>query len=66
MAIYRFAATVISRSKGRSSVAAAAYRSASELTDERTGTVHDYTRKSDVRHSEIIAPDDAPEWMRDR
>lgn len=28
--------------------------------------MHDYTRKSDVQHSEIIAPDGAPEWMRDR
>lgn len=66
MAIYRFSATVISRSKGRSSVAAAAYRSGSELEDQRTGVTHDYTRKGDVQHSEILAPDNAPEWMRDR
>ena len=33
MAIYHFTAKVISRSKGRSAVAAAAYRSASEIHD---------------------------------
>ncbi|WP_256678634.1 MobA/MobL family protein, partial [Pseudomonas sp. FSL R10-2189] len=38
-------------------VAAAAYRSGSELVDERTGLVHDYTRKGGVVSAEIIAPD---------
>ena len=66
MAIYRFSATVISRAKGRSSVAAAAYRSGAELLDERTGAVHDYTRKSDIQHSEIMAPEGAPDWSLDR
>lgn len=66
MAIFRFAATVISRSKGRSSVAAAAYRAGEELVDERTGAVHDYTRKSDIQHSEIMAPEGAPDWSLDR
>lgn len=66
MAIYRFSAAIISRAKGRSSVAAAAYRSGSELVDERTGAVHDYTRKSDIQHSEILAPEGAPDWVQDR
>jgi len=66
VAIYRFAATVISRAKGRSSVAAAAYRAGAELVDERTGAVHDYTRKSDIQHSEILAPEGAPDWSLDR
>ena len=48
MAIYHFSAQVISRSQGRSSVAAAAYRSSEKLLDERTNEVHDFTRKSDV------------------
>jgi hypothetical protein len=30
--------------------------------DERTGAVHDYTRKSDIQHSEIMAPEGAAEW----
>lgn len=47
----------ISRSSGRSATAAAAYRAGEEITDERTGEVHDYTRKAGVLHSEIILPE---------
>lgn len=66
MAIYRFSAQMISRSSGRSAVAAAAYRAGAELTCDRTGQVHDYTRKGGVVSSEIIAPNGAPEWTADR
>lgn len=66
MAIYRFSAKVIGRSSGRSATAAAAYRSGELVRDERTGLEHDYTRRQGVIHSEIIAPDNAPEWMKDR
>ena len=37
-----------------------------EITDERTGLVHDYTRKQGIEHREIVAPADAPEWARNR
>jgi len=57
---------VISRSKGRSATAASAYRTAEVIKDHRTGEVHDYTRKSGVLHTEIIAPDNAPAWAHDR
>ena len=66
MAIYHLSAKVISRGTGRSSVAAAAYRSAERLRDVRQGLEHDYTRKGGVVHAEIITPADAPLWMRDR
>jgi hypothetical protein len=66
MAIYHFDASVISRSKGRSATAASAYRTAEVIKDHRTGEVHDYTRKSGVLHTEIIAPDNAPAWVHDR
>ncbi|GAD58127.1 MobQ family relaxase [Brevundimonas abyssalis] len=66
MAIYHFSAKVISRSTGRSAVAAAAYRSASRLFDERTEQHRDYSRKSGVLHSEILLPDGAPERWSDR
>jgi len=66
MAIYHFDASVISRSKGRSATAASAYRTAEVIKDHRTGEVHDYTRKSGVLHTEIIAPDTAPAWAHDR
>lgn len=66
MAIYHFSAKIISRSNGRSAVAAAAYRSASRLFDERTEQPFDYSRKSGVLHSEILLPDGAPERWSDR
>ena len=56
----------IQRSKGRSSVAAAAYRSGICLTDDRTGLVHDYTKKSGVEFCRIYTPDNAPPWAADR
>ena len=56
MATYTFSTTPMSRKAGRSAVAAAAYRSGAELADERTGQVHDYTRKRGVVHAEIVAP----------
>ena len=66
MADYRFSAQAISRGKGQSSVASAAYRSASRLVDERTGEIHDYTRKQGVIHSEVLTPANTPDWMNDR
>ena len=57
MAIYHLHAKVISRASGRSAVAAAAYRSASELPDERLARPHDFTNKAGVVHSEILLPD---------
>ena len=36
------------------------------MLDKRTGAVHDYTRKSDIQHSEIMAPEGAPDWSLDR
>jgi len=66
VADYRLSVNVISRGKGQSSVASAAYRSASRLVDERTGEIHDYTRKQGVLHSEVMVPENTPEWMQDR
>lgn len=65
MAIFRLSAQVISRATGRSATAAAAYRAASLIADERTGIVHDYRRKSGVLHSAIVLPDRAPAWSRE-
>ncbi|MEP5807580.1 MAG: MobQ family relaxase, partial [Roseobacter sp.] len=66
VAVYHLSAKVISRAGGRSSVAAAAYRTAGRLRDDRQGVEHDYTRKSGVVHTEVMAPANAPDWMRDR
>lgn len=66
MADYRFSAKVIKRSNGQSAVASSAYRSATNLYDERTGQTCDYSRKSGVIHSEVMTPEGTPEWMHDR
>lgn len=66
MAIYHASAKIIKRSAGRSATAAAAYRAGSEIEDERTGEVHNYTRKGGVGHAEIIAPAGSPDWVQDR
>jgi Ti-type conjugative transfer relaxase TraA len=66
MAIYHFSVKVISRASGRSAVAAAAYRSASRLHDERLDRDHDFSNKSGVVHSEVMLPESAPEHLSDR
>jgi hypothetical protein len=66
MATFVFSATVVKRSAGRSATAAAAYRSGEELHDRRIDRVFDYTRRRGVLHSEILAPENTPDWMRDR
>lgn len=66
MAIYHLSAKVISRAAGSSAVAAAAYRSASRLRDERLDRSHDFSNKAGVVHSEILLPEGAPEEWRDR
>src|SRR5690349_10217359 len=66
MVAYRLSAQVIGRSTGRSATGAAAYRAACRIEDERTGRIRDYTRKGGVLHTEILAPENAPDWMRDR
>jgi ATP-dependent exoDNAse (exonuclease V) alpha subunit len=66
MAIYHCSIKIISRSSGRSSVAAAAYRSAEKLHDHRTGLDFDFTKKNGVEHSEILLPDHAPAEYADR
>ena len=66
MAIYHFSAKVISRANGSSAVASAAYRSASELQDERLGRAHDFSNKAGVVHSEVLLPQGAPERLTDR
>jgi len=57
---------VISRSQGRSATAAIAYRVAERIEDRRTGLTFDYAARGGVDHTEILAPDHAPDWVRDR
>ncbi len=66
MAIYHFSAKVVSRANGSSAVASAAYRSASELYDDRLNRFHDFSNKAGVIHSEVMLPQGAPERLNDR
>ncbi|MDP5083613.1 MAG: MobA/MobL family protein, partial [Rickettsiaceae bacterium] len=74
MANYSVHVSTVKRSVGHNAIASAAYNSRSELslniTDKETNiTVQlswDYSKKAGLAHSEIHAPDHAPEWVYDR
>lgn len=66
MAIFHFTAKNVSRGKGQSAVAKAAYNSREVLLDERDGKIKNYRNAGDVEWSGIFAPEDAPEWVKDR
>ena len=66
IAIFHMPVQIIKRSKAKSAVGAAAYRSGTKMTNEWDGLTHDYTRKRGVVHSEIILPPHAPPEFQDR
>ena len=66
MAIYHCSIKIISRGKGKSAVAAAAYRAGETISNEYDGITHDYTRKGGVVHTEILLPENAPKEYADR
>lgn len=64
MAIYYSRLSTLSRSRGQSAVAAAAYRCGGKLKDERLDRNHDYRRKGGVLDARMLAPADAS-WALD-
>ena len=76
MAIFRFEAKIIGRrakdkagkpipGRSVSVIAKAAYRAGEKLHDDRTDKTYNYrSRAQEVVHSEIVAPDLAPSWLR--
>ena len=66
MAIYHMSIKNISRAKGKTAIAAAAYRAGTTLQDQETGITHSYTKKTEVAYTEIILPEHAPEEYRNR
>ena len=70
MAIFHFAITPIKRSAGQQATGAAAYRAGERIRDERTDIVHNHSRRTDVRHTEIFLPSrfdgSSMEWARNR
>ena len=66
MAIYHLSIKIISRGKGKSAVAASAYRSGEMIKNEYDGIVHDFTRKGGIAYTEILLPQNAPQEFSDR
>jgi ATP-dependent exoDNAse (exonuclease V) alpha subunit len=68
--MFHFDIKPVSRAKGQTAPAAAAYRAGERIRNERTGETHNHSRRKDVTHTEIFLPSqfgDAPmEWARDR
>ena len=65
MASYHLSVKSVSRATGRSAPAAAAYRTATRIENERDGLVHDYTRRGGVEDAFLVVPKDAA-WAQDR
>lgn len=63
---YHCSVKSVGRAKGRSVVAAAAYRSGERLADEISGQTFDYRARGGVVESFILAPAHAPSWAYDR
>ncbi len=66
MAIYHCSIKIISRSSGRSAIAASAYRAGEKLLDKEKDIEHDYTKKQGVVFSQILLPQNAPKEYKDR
>lgn len=66
IAIFHATTKPLSRSAGRSSVAASAYRAGVALTDSRTGLTHDFTRRAGVVVASILTPAGAGAFAADR
>ena len=66
LAIFHCPIQIIKRSKGRTVVEAAAYRSGGKLYCDWNGVTYDYSRKGGVVHTEILLPSQAPREYLDR
>ena len=66
MSLYHFHVTQISRGKGQSVCAAAAYRAGEKIYDSYYGEEPDYTKKGGVIYTEIMLPENAPKEYFDR
>lgn len=63
---YHLSAQVLSRSQGKSCVAAAAYRAGDRLWNAQRDRFEDYRNRPDVQHTNILAPKHAPAWVQNR
>ena len=63
MAIYHCSLKVFSRSEDACAIAKAAYRSGSNITNERTGYTHRYANKSGIRETFLLYPASAEDFF---
>jgi ATP-dependent exoDNAse (exonuclease V) alpha subunit len=61
MALYGVRVQILGRSDNRSAIAAASYRSGEALWDERREKTY-FHKRTDVEHTEILLPGNAPAW----
>lgn len=65
--MYRLELKSVSRGKGASIMAKAAYHARTKLRDERQALIHDYSAgRSVVASAAVLLPPGSPEWMKDR
>ncbi|MBZ2385802.1 MobA/MobL family protein [Anaerococcus murdochii] len=57
---------IVTRSKGASVIAKAAYNARDKLNDEHYGKVHDYSKKEDLVFSKIFLPEHIPKKFSNR
>lgn len=63
---FHFSISMISRGKGKSAVASAAYISCQKLINDWDGITHDYQHKKGLLHEEIMLPNHVPKELKDR
>ena len=63
---FHFNISIISRGKGKSAVASAAYISGEKIKNEWDGELHDYTHKDKILHTDILLPKGIPKEFMDR
>ena len=66
MPTFHYHTEALGRARGRSAVAAAAYRAGERLRDERRGRWYDFRRRRGVAVSELALPAQAPRWLGER
>lgn len=66
MDFFHWTTKIVSRNKGKSSVAASAYISGTKMENTWDGVTHDYTRKKHVIYTEVMLPPNAPQEYADR
>jgi len=70
VALFYLQISTLSRSAGRRATAAAAYRAGERIRDERSGVLHNFSRRRDVLHTEVFLPQSLERsglaWARNR